>query len=290
MTKYEKIEEIITEYYSGGDFTAEEALQGIEDVLNDDKIFVNEIEVETAAGKFYAHTDTFSEDVGISVEFEPADCEGERISLFSAECPCEEHREPNMEEKDISISIWKTSANNEYAHKSIIKKADIEQALNIEPSVDNKDVLPAVFTNLARKHELEIIKTDNMVRFEYSFVKHFPEGYDYSLLSISAININGKNKLTPSKNEIVTMCQNTLKDIANGVSDFGEDARECAEQIGYIINTDENGVPFAYNTATKEKDYDILWDISSNIEKTTEALYKDIVAFEKDKNKDTYSK
>ena len=290
MTKYEKIEEIITEYYSGGDFTAEEALQGIENVLHDDKTYVNEIELETPAGKIIASADNFSDDIAVSVEFEPVNSEGSRIDLFLAQYPCKDHREPCMGEKDISIYMWETPFNESYTKKSIIKKTDIEQALNIEPSVDSKDVLPAVFTDLARKHGLEIIKTDNMVRFEYSFVKHFPEGYDYPLLSISAININGKNKLTPSKNEIVAMCQNTLKDIANGVSDFGEDARECAEQIGYIINTDENGVPFAYNTVTKEKDYDILWDISSNIEKTTEALYKDIVAFDKDKNKDTYSK
>ena len=155
-------------------------------------------------------------------------------------------------------------------------------------SDDYAKTIPACIIKAAEKNGLEIKKEEcKGPLFEYKFIKRFPEGYSYPLVSIpvqyinNPDNVDNKKVFIEPKDNMVEICTAILKDITAGNADYIKEAKDCARQMGCIVDCDESGIPYIRSETNNNKDYATLKEMSKTIEGAFASFFKDIVAFDK---------
>ena len=143
MTKLEKIDEILREYDSGADVDAEDVLNGIRNVLDDDRTYEKEhsasdalgsaVRIETPAGELCAYIGSDETNPSVGIYLVPKGSDGEIIDLAYAEVKGEElAKEDGVSLEDVSLYTYADPYHDNCTQKNVIKRSDVVKALEIE--------------------------------------------------------------------------------------------------------------------------------------------------------------
>ena len=148
MTKLEKIEEILREYENGLDsaLDALDILEGIKTVIDAPDISYDiEVKADSPAGELIAYAGHDPENPSVGIYFAPKGGDGAICDLALAEVKGKELADIAKEQgediglKDISLYTYADPYTEDYTHKNIIKRKDVEEALGLEKQKESKE-------------------------------------------------------------------------------------------------------------------------------------------------------